>query len=214
MGGAGRRHIRHTRQIPMRRRRVVANLGKPRRRIRSCRCYIFADAERRERPGASAVEEVEMCVGDYLLEQRIAFERLPHPPAYSAQKRAKYLRLSGEEVAKAVLLSGPSGYLLAVLPATHQVDTKALAVQLGGAVRLANGRDIAKVFSDCEWGVVPPFGARYGIPTLLDDAIASESRIVLETHSQFEAVRMLCRDFERVEKPRRLSFSRRRSVSH
>jgi Ala-tRNA(Pro) deacylase len=145
----------------------------------------------------------------HLTEQRIAFERLAHAPAYSAQKRAKYLRLPGDQVAKSVLFSGPNGYLLAVLPATHQVDTQALATHLGGAVHLANDREIAKVFSDCEWGVVPPFGARYNIPTVLDDGIAPESRIVLETHSRFEAVRMLCRDFERVEKPRRLAFARR-----
>jgi Ala-tRNA(Pro) deacylase len=150
-----------------------------------------------------------MRIGEYLTEQRIDFERLPHPPAYSAQKRAKYLRLPGDQVAKSVLLSGPGGYLLAVLPATRQVDTRSLGEQLGGAVRLANDREIAEVFPDCEWGVVPPFGACYGLTTLLDDGIAPDDRIVLETHSQFEAVRLLCRDFERLEKPRRLSFTSR-----
>lgn len=150
-----------------------------------------------------------MCVGDYLTEQRIDFERLLHPVAFSAQKRAKYLRLSGDLVAKSVLLCGPQGYLLAVLPATHRVDTQAVSAYAGGPVRLAKDNEIAEVFPDCEWGVVPPFGARYGLTTLLDDSIAPESRIVLETNSQFEAVRMLCRDYERVERPQRLEFARR-----
>ncbi|MGH7174254.1 MAG: aminoacyl-tRNA deacylase, partial [Gemmataceae bacterium] len=127
----------------------------------------------------------------------------------SAQHRAKYLRLPGQQVVKSVLLSGPSGYILAILPATHQVDTRRLSEQLGGPVRLANDGEVAEVFSDCEWGVVSPFGKCYGLPTLLDDAIAADAAIVLETHSQFEAVRLLCRDYERLEKPRRLSFSRR-----
>ncbi|HZV04355.1 MAG TPA: YbaK/EbsC family protein [Gemmataceae bacterium] len=151
-----------------------------------------------------------MRISDYLTEQRIEFERLPHPPAYSAQKRAKYLRLPGRQVVKSVMLAGPAGYLLAVLPATHQVDTKALSEQLGGPVRLANDREIAEVFLDCEWGVVPAFGARYGLTTLLDDGIASDAPIVLETHSRFEALRLLCCDFERLEKPRRLPFARPR----
>jgi Ala-tRNA(Pro) deacylase len=149
-----------------------------------------------------------MCISDYLTEQRIDFERLPHPPAYSAQKRAKYLCLPGRQVAKSVMLAGPSGYLLAVLPATHQVDTKALSEQLGGPVRLANDREIAEIFLDCEWGVVPAFGARYGLTTLLDDGMAPDTPIVLETHTQFEALRLICRDFERLEKPRRLPFAR------
>jgi Ala-tRNA(Pro) deacylase len=149
-----------------------------------------------------------MHIGDYLSEQRIDFEWLPHPPAYTAQKRAKYLRVSGKHVAKSVLLIGPGGYLLAVLPATHQIDTRALAEQLGSPVRLANDREIADVFHDCQWGVVPPFGTRYGISTLLDESIGVDDPIVLETHNQFEAIRLRCRDFERLEKPRRLRFAR------
>ncbi len=150
-----------------------------------------------------------MCVGDYLTEQRIDFERLLHPVAFSAQKRAKYLHLSGDLVAKSVLLCGPKGYLLAVLPATHRVDTQAVAAYVGGPVRLAKVPEIADVFPDCEWGVVPPFGTQYGVPTLLEDSIAPDSHIVLETNSQFEAVRMRCRDYERVERPHRLEFARR-----
>jgi Ala-tRNA(Pro) deacylase len=150
-----------------------------------------------------------MGIADYLLAEQIDFEWLPHPPAYTAQKRAKYLRVPGEQVAKCVLLVGPAGYLLAVLPATHQVDTGALAAQLGGMVRLATDAEIRDVFRDCQWGVVSPFGARYGIATVLDESIDPDTRIVLETHTQFEAVRVRCRDFERVEKPRRLRFARR-----
>jgi Ala-tRNA(Pro) deacylase len=150
-----------------------------------------------------------MRISDYLTEQRIDFERLPHPPAFSAQKRAKYLRQPGRQVAKCVLLAGPSGFLLAVLPATHHVDTKALAMHLGGPVRLANDREIAEVFRDCEWGVVSPFGTRYGLSTLLDESIKSDAPLILETHTQFESIRLLCCDFERLEQPRRLPFARR-----
>ncbi len=149
-----------------------------------------------------------MRIGDYLIEHRIDFEWLPHPPAFTAQKRAKYLHVPGRHVAKCVLLASPPEYWLAVLPATHQVDTKTLAEELGQPVRLANDHEIAEVFRDCQWGVVPPFGTRYGITTLLDDTIEPDDMIVLETHTQFEAVRLRCRDFERIERPRRLRFAR------
>ena len=88
---------------------------------------------------------------------------------------------------------------MAVLRATHQVDTKALAEQLGGPVRLANVAEAARMFGDCEWGVIPAFGTPYGIGTVLDDAIDPYVQIVLETHTQFEAVRLCCRDFQRLE---------------
>jgi Ala-tRNA(Pro) deacylase len=149
-----------------------------------------------------------MRIADFLAEQRVAFEPLPHPPAFTAQKRAKCLRISGSQVAKCVLLCGPQGHLLAVLPATHQVDLEKLAALLGGPVRLASDREIASVFRDCEWGVVPPFGTLYGLPTLLDDALPPDSQLVLETHTHVDAIRLTCRDFERLERPRRLTFAR------
>ena len=149
-----------------------------------------------------------MRVLQFLSEQQITFEPLMHPPAYTAQKRAKYLGVSGKQVAKNVLLVGPEGYLLAVLPATHQVDTDVFAQMLRGSVRLATDREVAEVFNDCEWGVVEPFGALYGLPTYLDESLAPDSWIVFEAHTHAEAIRMLCADFERLEQPRRLKFAR------
>jgi Ala-tRNA(Pro) deacylase len=150
-----------------------------------------------------------MRIAEFLAEQHVAYEPLPHPPAFSAQKRARCLHVSGKQVAKCVLLHGPAGYLLAVLPATHQVDTQALSRTLGGPVRLAANKEIAHVFPDCEWGVVPPFGTLYGLPTLLDDSIPPDALLVLETHTHVDAIRLPCRDFERLERPRRLRLGSR-----
>jgi Ala-tRNA(Pro) deacylase len=154
------------------------------------------------------IQEVLMRIADLLAEQRVAFEFLPHPPAFTAQKLAKYLHVSGNQVAKSVLIKGSSGFLLAVLPATHHIDTDQLSRLLDGPVRLASHREIAEVFRDCEWGVVPPFGRLYGLRTLLDDTIPPEALIVFEAHTHVEAIRLSCRDFERLEQPRRLRFAR------
>ena len=149
-----------------------------------------------------------MRVPDFLSDQEIAFETLPHPPAFTAQRRAHYLHVSGRQVAKSVLLAGPGGYYLAVLPATCHVDTDRLAAEVGGPVRLAGEPEIAEVFPDCEWGVVPPFGTWYGLLTLLEESLPADAWIVFEGTSRAEAVRLRCRDFERLERPRRLRFAR------
>jgi Ala-tRNA(Pro) deacylase len=150
-----------------------------------------------------------MRIADFLAGQRVSCEFLTHPPAFTAQKRAKYLHVSGGRVGKCVLLRGPYGYLLAVLPATHQVDLKALSEALRGPVRLAGGGELAEVFRDCEWGVAPPFGRLYGLETLLEESIPPEAWLAFETHTHMEAVRIRCDDFERLERPRRLRFARR-----
>jgi Ala-tRNA(Pro) deacylase len=148
-----------------------------------------------------------MSVPYFLTGQPLPFETIIHPPAFTAQKRAKYMRMPGAQVAKCVLLAGPRGYWLAVLPATRRIDTDALAAALGGPVRLAELAEIATVFTDCERGLVAPFGTRYGVPTLLDESLAPETTIALEVNQRAETICMRCSDFEQLERPRRLPFS-------
>lgn len=149
-----------------------------------------------------------MALCDYLNEHHVAFERILHPPAFTAQKRAHFLHVPGRLVAKSVLLHGPASSLLAVLPATLQVDTDLLAASLGGPVHLATAREVSEHFCDCEWGSVPPFGTLYGLPTILEASIDPGETLLWEGHSHAETIRMSCRDFERLEKPVRLAFAR------
>jgi Ala-tRNA(Pro) deacylase len=107
-----------------------------------------------------------------------------------------------------VLLCGPEGLFLAVLPATHHVETRRLSELLGGPVRLARDEEIAATFRDCEWGAVPPFATLYGLRSVLEETIDPDTDLVFEGHTHVEAVRLRCRDFERLERPRRLAFAR------
>ncbi len=154
-----------------------------------------------------------MRVPQFLADHQVHFEELYLAPAFSATQRAKHLHVSGRQVAKCVLLIAPSGPLLAVLPATHHIDFRLLADQLGEDVRLARDEELADAFPDCEWGVALPFGVVYGLRTVLDDAIHPEDLIVFEGNTHVEAVRLRCSDFERLELPRRLRFGKADEVS-
>jgi len=99
-----------------------------------------------------------MRLPDFLADNQVLFEALLLPPAFSAQQRAKHLHVSGRQVAKCVLLITSRGPLLAVLPATHHIDLPLLRRQLECEVRLAGDEELARYFTDCEWGVALPFG--------------------------------------------------------
>ena len=145
---------------------------------------------------------------EYLDDQNIPFETMVHPPAFCATKLAKYLHIPGHLVAKSVLLVSPTKFILAVLPATHEVDLGALSHCLGESVRLAREEEVAELFLDCERGSLTPFGRLYGMNTLLDDAFRPNVAMVFEAQLHSVAIRMLCRDFERLEQPRRCNFAR------
>jgi Ala-tRNA(Pro) deacylase len=110
-------------------------------------------------------------------------------------------------VAKCVLLRGPRGHFLAILPATDRIDLHRLSDAEDGPVRLAADGDIADVFRDCEWGVVSPFGSFYGLPTYVDEQVDSATEVVFECEARGVAIRMRVRDFERLEHPRRIRFA-------
>jgi Ala-tRNA(Pro) deacylase len=149
-----------------------------------------------------------MDLTQLLTDRRVAFEVVVHPPAFSAQRRAKYLHVPGSRVAKAVLLAGAERFLVAVLPATHYVDVAALAAHLNEPLRLASGPEVAGVFRDCEWGVVPAFGSLYRLTTVLEETLDPDGLFAFEAGAHGRAVRIRCRDFEGLERPRRLRFAR------
>jgi Ala-tRNA(Pro) deacylase len=131
-----------------------------------------------------------------------------HPPAFTAQKRAKFLHVPGRHVVKSVLLDVPHDYAVAVLPAPERIDLTAVAAYLGGPVRLASEAQIAELFRDCERGALTPFGRLYGLSTLLEQSIPLEAAIVFESQQHALAIRMRCCDFVRLEQPLRFSFRR------
>ena len=153
-----------------------------------------------------------MRVSQYLSDQHIAFEEVVHPPAFTSQKLAKSLHVPGRQVMKSILLKGPNGLFLAVLPASHVIDLARLGIQFKGSVRLASVPELNERFSDCEFGALMPFGQLYHLPTILEATIPLEATIVFEAQRHAVAIRMSCRDYVKLEHPERLAFALQRSV--
>src|SRR5438105_15868453 len=105
---------------------------------------------------------VAMLLSDFLHEHETPFEAVLHPPAFTAQKRARFLHIPGRQVVKCVLLASAKGFYLAVLRATQHIELESLSNYLEIPVRLANENELAAQLSDCAPGAVTPFGSLYG----------------------------------------------------
>ena len=149
-----------------------------------------------------------MRLAEYLNEQDVPYQALLHPPAYTAGRLAKYLRIAACHVLHGVLLDGPEGRFVAVLPANRQLDLERLRAFWGGPIREVTIAESARLFHDCEWGVVSPFGCRYGLMTLLEASVPADTWVVLEAGSHFESVLLMCEDYERISGAIRLEFAR------
>jgi Ala-tRNA(Pro) deacylase len=149
-----------------------------------------------------------MCIREFLRARAVRFELLLHRPVSSAAHLAGSVHVPGRRVAKSVLFRAGDRFGLAVLPATHRVDTARLAEILGlEEVRIATSDEVERIFADCEPGALPPFGHLYGLPTILDASLAGGAEIVFVANTRHECVRMRFRDFEAIEAPTRARFA-------
>lgn len=93
---------------------------------------------------------------------------------------AEACHVSGDRLAKGVVVRTGDGYILAVLPATHRIDRDELKKQVGGDFALATEDEIVQLFSDCARGAVPAIGECYGLKVVVEDKIREQPDIYFE----------------------------------
>jgi Ala-tRNA(Pro) deacylase len=89
------------------------------------------------------------------LDQNVTYEVIPHEPTLSSMRTADSCHISGDGLAKGIVLRRDEGYMLAVLPASHHIRLSDLRRQIGNDVDLASEMEIDQLFRDCAHGAVP-----------------------------------------------------------
>jgi len=157
-----------------------------------------------------------MYTVEFLRSRRVWFEELLHQPASSATKQAHNMHVPGRMVAKTVLVKGGDRFVLAVLPCTRRIDVEPLAALLGmsaSEVRLATTDELLGLFTDCEPGVVPPFGKLYDLRTVLDVSLLEMGELVFIGNMRHEGLRMRASDYVAIEEPLIGSFAARTAAT-
>ncbi len=135
-------------------------------------------------------------VVDYLIEQDADFDVINHPYSSTSMESAQLAHVSGELIAKSVVLEDERGYLLAVLPASCRVDLGELHRQTNRNLGLATESELHALFEDCEPGAVPPFGTVYELDAIVDDGLAEQSDIYFEAGDHERLIHVSAETFE------------------
>jgi Ala-tRNA(Pro) deacylase len=123
---------------------------------------------------------IALTLQQYLARQRVDYDVVPHAPTLSSMHTAEASHVPGDRLAKAVVLKHDTGYLLAVIPASHRLGLEELQALLQRRTKLATEEEIERLFGDCTPGAVPPIGAAYGMDLIVDDSIAEQPEIYFE----------------------------------
>jgi Ala-tRNA(Pro) deacylase len=110
----------------------------------------------------------------------VAFDEVPHAFAFQPAMAAEAAHIPGKRVAKGVLVRTGDDYMLAVVPSSKLVDFADLERWLGREVSLAAENDSGPLFADCALGAMPPVGAAFGLPTIIDDDLLNADEVYFE----------------------------------
>jgi Ala-tRNA(Pro) deacylase len=131
----------------------------------------------------------------YLAAENIQYEEIQHELSLSSTRTAEACHISGDRLAKGVVLRCDGEYMLAVMPASHHLRLAELRTKLGDNVDMADETEISQLFRDCAHGAVPAVGKCYGLDIIVDDSIEAQPEIYMEagdhqtllhlTHAQF-----------------------------
>ncbi len=133
----------------------------------------------------------------------VNYDVLTHPQVYTAQDVAAAMHVSGNELAKSVVVKANDRFVLAVLPAPRKVDEERFGKLIGAKeVRMAQESEFVSLFPGCELGAMPPFGNLYGVDVYVDRSLTADEEIVFNAGNHVEAIRMKYKDFERLVSPR------------
>lgn len=139
-----------------------------------------------------------MTMQEFLKNQDVDFEVLSHPRAVTASHIAEQSHVSGERLAKAVLIKGDSGYRVLVIPSTCRADLSELSHQFHERLGLATEEEIRDLFGDCEPGALTPLGQAYGLRVCYDETLVNQPDIYFDAGDHETLVRLGNREFHRL----------------
>ena len=138
---------------------------------------------------------VAMTLQDYLDRWGVDYEVVPHPYTGSSLETAEAAHVPGDKLAKCVVTEDYRGYLMVVVPASHQVEFDQLDVELDRRLELATEQELADIFTDCELGAIPPLGEAYGIDVALDSSLTDCEDVYFEAGDHTELIHLSGEDF-------------------
>ena len=145
---------------------------------------------------------------EFLDSHNVKYVTISHSRAFTAQETAASAHVPVKELAKTVMVKIDGKMAMAVLPASAKVDFDLLKKATASAtIEIANEKEFKDLFPDCEIGAMPPFGNLYGMEVFVAKSLTEDREIAFNAGSHRELVKLTYKDFEKLVKPKVITFS-------
>jgi Ala-tRNA(Pro) deacylase len=141
----------------------------------------------------------------YLTANGVAFERINHPAADSAESYQKTLGTRLEQQAKALFVrfkkTGTKGFVVVAIQAQKKADLDLVRRLIhANEVRLGTKEQLVET-TGCGYGELPPFGKIFSLQLVMDKDLLNEEKIYFNAGSLTFSITMNPNDLVRLEDP-------------
>ncbi len=144
---------------------------------------------------------IAITLKEFLDQEGVEYELLPHPHTATSLETAEAAHVPGDQLAKSVILEDETGYVMAVIPASHRLEIGAVSSQLNRRLGLATEAEVGELFNDCELGAIPPVGNAYGVDVILDENLVRCQDVYFEAGDHTDVIHVTGEDFQELLNP-------------
>jgi len=135
-------------------------------------------------------------------EAKVPYEVYNHALAYTAQEIAARQHVSGNELAKVVMIDADDQLVMGVIRGNDKIALHVVEESLNVRhARLATEDEFIARFPECEIGAMPPFGHLFGLNVYVDPALAKDEYIYFNAGNHVQTVRLRYKDFAKLVQP-------------
>ena len=135
-------------------------------------------------------------------EAKVPYEVYNHALAYTAQEIAARQHVSGNELAKVVMIEADDQLVMGVIRGNDKIALHVVEESLNVRhARLATEDEFIARFPECEIGAMPPFGHLFGLNVYVDPALAKDEYIYFNAGNHVQTVRLRYKDFAKLVQP-------------
>lgn len=147
----------------------------------------------------------------FLKKYKVKHEVVEHRTVFTAYDLAQTLKRKLTEVAKTLVVKVDKGHAILVLPASHQVDFKALK-KVTGAKKVDIDREntMVKLFKVKPGAISPFHGPLAKLPVYVDRAVMRAQKAVVQAGSFEQSLHMKTKDLLKVVEGKLAVFSKKR----
>ena len=135
-----------------------------------------------------------------LQKHQLSYETIHHPYSISSLNTAHTSHIPAQKLVKPVIFHDQQGYLMVLVPSNKYVYLNELNMLLNRQMTLVSEAEVSALFSDCDFGAIPPVGDAYNMKSIVDNSLDECTDVYMEAGNHTDVLHLSSDAFQTLTK--------------